>query len=179
MWIVFLIGFIFLFSLAYAAANGAPWVPTWQKDFSRIERLLNLQDGETFMELGCGNGRVCRAIAKCYPSPCKGEGMGGVCVIGIELSLLQFLVAWIQTKLSGLKNVSIKFGNAFNQDLSKVDALYMFLMPETYAKIRPKLEKELKSGARVVTYVWPIAGWEADEVDEVEGRQKIYLYKRK
>lgn len=169
MWIVFLIGLIFLFSLAYAAANGAPWVPTWKKDFKRIERLLDLKDGETFIELGCGNGRVCRDLAIKH----------NVKIIGIELSLLQFLVAWIQTKLSGLKNITIKFGNAFNQDLMKVDALYMFLMPETYAKIRPKLEKELKPGARVVTYVWPIAGWEADEVDEIEGSQKIYLYKRK
>lgn len=168
MWIVFLIGLIFLFSLAYAAANGAPWVPTWQKDFKRIERLLDLKDGETFIELGCGNGRVCRDLAIKY----------NVKIIGVELSLLQVCIAWIQTKLSGLKNISIKFGNAFNQDLSNADALYMFLMPETYAKIRPKLEKELKPGARVVTYVWPIAGWKAEKVDEEEGRQKIYLYRR-
>ena len=54
----------------------------------------------------------------------------------------------------------------------------MFLMPETYEKIRPKLEKELKPGARVITYVWPIPGWTPDVVDEVEGSQKIYLFRR-
>lgn len=177
MWIIYLIGLIFLASLAYAAGAGAPWVPTWKKDFERIFKLANLKSGETFIELGCGNGRVCRAVAARTPLLTK-EGMGVVSVIGVELSLLQFLIAWVQAKLSGRKNVQIKFGNAFRQDLSKVDVVYMFLMPETYEKIRAKLEKELKPGSRVISYVWPIQGWIPDQIDEAEDSQKIYLYQR-
>ncbi len=194
MWIFTLILFIFLASLAYASASGAPWVPTWKKDLERICKLADLRDGETFVELGCGNGRVCRYIAQHSKTPSSfEEGAGGgrvelPRVIGVELSLLQFCVAWIQAKMSRLsarggsasggKNIEMKFGNAFHQDLSRVDVVYMFLMPETYQKIRPKLESELKSGSRVVTYVWPIPGWEPSIVDEVEGSQKIYLYRR-
>ncbi len=168
MWILTLILFIFLLSLAYASASGAPWVPTWKKDLERILKLVNVKDGETFVELGCGNGRVCRYVA----AHSKAQ------VSGVELSLLQFCIAWLQAKASGLKNIQIKFGNAFHQDLKNIDTLYMFLMPETYEKIRPKLESELKRGSRVVTYVWPIAGWEPVKIDEVEGSQKIYLYQR-
>ncbi len=168
MWILTVVGFIFLGSLAYAASCGAPWVPTWKKDLQRIIHLVDLKPGETFIELGCGNARVCRAVA----SQSKAH------VIGVELSLLQFLIAWIHTKLSGLKNIQIKFGNAFNQDLSKVDVVYMFLMPEAYAKIRSKLEAELKPGSRVVTYVWPIEGWEPECIDEAAESSKIYVYHR-
>lgn len=168
MWIIYLIGFIFLGSLAYAAGAGAPWVPTWKKDFERIFKLANLKPEETFIELGCGNGRVCRAVA----------ARTNARVIGVELSLLQFLIAVFQAKLSRLKNIQIKFGNAFNQDLSKIDVVYMFLMPETYEKIRGKLEKELKPGSRVISYVWPIPGWEPTAIDEAPNSQKIYLYQR-
>jgi tRNA A58 N-methylase Trm61 len=198
MWILFLVGFIFLASLAYASNAGAPWVPTWKKDFERINKLANLQPGETFIELGCGNGRVCRAVAKAVgkasppmPSPLlrggitrvtspltKGEHEGDVFVIGVELSLLQYLIAQLQVKLSGLKNIQMKLGNAFHQDLSKVDVVYMFFMPETYKKIRGKLDKELKPGARVITYVWPIEGWVPVTIDELEGQPKIYVYQR-
>lgn len=178
MWILTLIFFIFLLSLAYTSASGAPWVPTWKKDLERIRRLADLKDGEIFVELGCGNGRVCRYIAKAIdpsprPSPSQGRETR---VIGVELSLLQFCIAWVQAKLSRLKNIEIKFGNAFHQDLSNVDVVYMFLMPETYEKIRGKLERELKPGSRVITYVWPIPGWQPSVVDQVEGSQKIYLY---
>jgi SAM-dependent methyltransferase len=184
MWILFLVGFIFLGSLAYASHAGAPWVPTWKKDFERIIKLANLKSGETFIELGCGNGRVCRAVAKRSGTPSLiKEGAGGgrteaVSVIGVELSLLQFLIAQLQVKLSGLKNIQMKLGNAFHQDLSKMDVVYMFFLPETYEKIRGKLEKELKPGARVIAYVWPIEGWKPVAIDELEGQPKIYVYQR-
>jgi len=169
MWIFYLIGFIFLASLAYAAAAGAPWVPTWKKDFVRISHLANLKPGETFVELGCGNGRVCRAVAKQFPE---------AHIIGVELSLLQFLIAWVQASVSGCKNIEIKFGNAFSQDLSQVDVVYMFLMPETYQKIRSKLETDLKPGSRVISYVWPVPEWTPAKIDEAPHSQKLFLFER-
>ncbi len=169
MFILSVIGFLLLASFAYAAHSGAPWVPTWKKDFERIAELADLKPGETFVELGCGNGRVCRAVAERFPH---------AKVVGVELSVAQFVIAYMHTRLSGLKNAHIQFGNAFHADLSNTDVVYMFLMPETYEKIRPKLEKELKPGGRVITYVWPIPGWTPDVVNEMEGSQKIYLFQR-
>ena len=155
--------FLLLFSMAYATLSGAPWVPTWKRDIARAKKLLDLQPGETFVELGCGDGRVTCAV---------GQGTG------VELSLVQYLAAQARRVLSRSKNVRFVFANAFNYKLHDVDALYMFLMPDTYEKIRPKLEAELKSGARLVTYVWPIPGWEPERVDEHSGAPKLYLYKR-
>jgi hypothetical protein len=75
-------------------------------------------------------------------------------------------------------NVRFVLGNAFHYDLRDADAVYLFLMPDTYEKIRPKLETELKPGARVLTYVWPIPGWEPTSIDEHPNAPKLYLYKR-
>ncbi len=116
------------------------------------------------MELGCGNGRVCRYIARTTDA---GE------VVGVELSLLQWLVAKVQG------GARFELADVFYYDLSGYDAVYMFLMPETYEKIRPKLEQELKPGARVVTYVWPIEGWEPELVNTHEGAPNLYLYEKK
>ncbi len=94
----------------------------------------------------------------------------------MELSLLQFFAAWVRGTLARVPHTSFVFGDAFSVDVSKVDAVYLFLMPDTYQKIRPKLEAELRPGTRVVTYVWPIPGWEPKTVDTKENRPPLYLY---
>jgi len=164
--ILMAVGFTLLASMAYAGVRGAPWVPTWKKDLERIKRLANLQEGERFIELGCGNGRVCRYIAR----ETKAQSAG------IELSLLQWMVAKTMAWRSGTK---IFFGDVFHRDLSKYNVVYMFLMPETYVKLRDKLTRELPSGARVISYVWPIEGWQISHTDHVDGSQDIFVYVKK
>ena len=39
-----------------------------------------------------------------------------------------------------------------------------------------KLKKEMKKGAKVITYVWPLDGWEPLKVDKKEDRVDLYLY---
>ncbi len=168
MFYIFLaIGMILLLSLAYAAASGAPWVPTKKADLERIHNLLKLKNGEKFVELGCGNGRVCRHVATKNP---------GVDVKGVELSLLQYLVA-VGQAVATRSRARYRFGNVFSHKLGEYDAIYMFLMPETYEKIEPKLKAELRPGTRVLSYVWPIPGWEPETVSKKEGQLDLYLYK--
>ncbi len=158
---------ILLVSMAYAAYSGAPWVPTWKRDIERAKRLLDLQPGETFVELGCGDGRVTCAVAG-----------GGWDAIGVELSVPQYLAAQLRRILTRSRNTRFVLGNIFSYDLRQADAVYAFLMPNTYQKLRPKLEAELKPGARVVTFVWPIDGWTPETIDEHEGAPKLFLYRR-
>ncbi len=168
------LAFILLASAAYAAWRGAPWVPTKKGDASRLIALLGLKPGQRFVELGCGDGRVSAAVARAT----------GADVTGVELSLLQFFAAWVRGAANGGSvagaggNLRFRLGDAFSADLSQADAVYLFLMPETYAKLRPKFERELKPGAKVVTYVWPMPEWEAERVDEKEGKPTLYLYIR-
>jgi len=167
MWIALGIVFVLLVSLAYASLSGAPWVPTWKRDVERIAALLDLQKDEIFYELGCGDGRVCLALAKSSQAR----------VTGIELSLIQWMVAQVRKYLSGSR-ARFSLGNVFSKDLSDADAVYLFLMPETYKKIAPKLLAQLRPGARVVSYVWPVPGLQIEKVDEEEGRPKLYVHRR-
>lgn len=166
MYPILLIALVVTFSFAYASLSGAPWVPTWKADIERLIQMLRLKPGEKLYELGCGDGRVCTTVAK----------RSGATCVGIELSIAQCAVAKLRAKLSGAKKIRIKWGNAFKADLSDADAVYMFLMPDTYESLRPKFEKELKPGARVVSYVWPIPGWTPVHVDRAEGKPALYLY---
>ena len=199
MWnVALIIGFVLLASAAYASSRGAPWVPTWKRDLKRIEKLAQLKEGDRFVELGCGTGRVCRHLAKQTKAQTH----------GVELSVLQWAYANLASFLSSRASVDrlaegsrrfrdpsvrpaeralvgmtkkTKFflGDAFHHDLSSYNVVYMFLMPKTYQKIRDKFTQELASGARVITYVWPMPGWTPLYVDRVEGSPDLYVYEKK
>lgn len=171
--IIFSILFILLVSAGYASMRGAPWVPTWKKDLERIKKLAQLKEGDRFVELGCGTGRVCRYLARYTPAQ----------TYGVELSLVQWALASflsvILRRPQADEGSRIILGDAFHHDLSSYTVVYMFLMPETYKKIRDKLTQELPSGARVITYVWPIPDWTSSYVDHVEGNPDLYVYVKK
>jgi len=81
------VGFLLLCSFAYAAWSAAPWVPTKKHDVERARNLLALRAGETVYELGCGDARMCLALAQ-----------DGARAVGIELSFLQWLAAKIRAR---------------------------------------------------------------------------------
>ena len=75
-----IIAFILLLVLSTVAVAGvsfAPWVPTKKSDFARIFQLANLKAGETFYDLGCGNGQLVIYAVKNFQAK----------AIGLEIAL--------------------------------------------------------------------------------------------
>lgn len=168
--LILLISCILLISAAFAGISFAPWVPTWKKDLPRIFKLANIRPGETFYELGCGNGKVILYAYKNFR----------VKAIGLEISLPLYLICKIRQVFNYNPNLKFKFKNLFREDLRKADVIYFFGMPKPLKeKLKQKLEKELKPKTRVISYVFPIEGWQPDIVDKPkESEVPIYLYIR-
>jgi hypothetical protein len=69
------------------------------------------------------------------------------------------------------------------QDCASANLLTVYLLPGSNDKLRPKLEKELKAGTRVVAHDFEFSGWTAEKVEHIdddgEGRSHtLYLYRR-
>ncbi|MFH1326052.1 MAG: class I SAM-dependent methyltransferase [Candidatus Falkowbacteria bacterium] len=167
--IIFIIIFLILLTIAIASNSLAPWVPCWSKDLKRIFALADLKPGEKFYDLGCGNGKTVIYAAKNFQAQ----------AIGIELAL----PLWFWCKLKQLflqdKNIKFRWGNIFKQDFSNADVIYVFGMPKKLQqKLKQKLEKELKQGTRVISYTFPIVGWEPVKVSKPTNRDiAVYLYR--
>ena len=164
-WILFL---VIIVTSAYGALRGAPYVPTWKKDVSRFMNLAQIKSGQKVYDLGCGDGRLVLAAAQ-Y----------GATGIGYEVSFVAYVIAHIRKLLAREKNVHILFRDFWFEDVSDADVVYVFLMEKIYTKLKAKLEKELKSGATVILYVWPMPGWEPVRVDEAPGQPTLYVYEMK
>ncbi|HBF67561.1 MAG TPA: hypothetical protein DDW36_04010 [Candidatus Magasanikbacteria bacterium] len=164
--VVFIIILVLLFTFSYAGLRGAPWVPTKNNDMARFLRLANIQPGEKMYDLGCGDGRmVCAA------------GSAGAQAKGFEVSVFPFLIAKLRRLLQkNKKNISIAFRDFWFINLRDADVVYVFLMPKIYERLEEKFKKELRPGARVITYVWPLEAWQPQEISEEKGFPKMYSY---
>ena len=168
--IIFIIASIFLLSFAFSMFSIAPWVPCKKKDLQRINHLAALKPGQVFCELGCGDGRVCRYIAENNPESK---------IVGIELSILIFLWAKLIELFLGSNNMKIKYGNALKYDISNIDVVYTFALIQTInGKLKNKFNKELKKGAKVLSYAFAIDEWKGKtSVDKPDNKTSpIFIY---
>ncbi|MET1101000.1 MAG: methyltransferase domain-containing protein [Pyrodictiaceae archaeon] len=159
----------FSFALSITGNLEVPWVPTRRELIAHILRIAGVKKGLVFYDLGCGDGRVVIEAAK--------RGAKGVCV-EIRSDLIREAIR--KSIEAGVRD-KIEFINAdfMLVDLNPADVIYMYLLTRVNAKLRPKLEKELRPGTRVVTLDFEIPGWKPIYVEKhfTNGMErKIYLY---
>jgi len=165
-YLFFFVVLAFSGTAVYACYRAAPWAPTFKKDIKRFLKLADIKPGQKVYDLGCGDGRLVLAA-----------GQAGGRAVGFEVSLLPYLVAkWRIFYSPFRKRCQIIFKDFWQADLSDTDIVYFFLMPKIYAKMKDKLERELKPGAKVIVYAWPIEDWSLLAADCPKGKIPLYLY---
>jgi len=166
---LFLIFILFsLFSFGFSLLSIAPWVPSRTKDLERINHLADLKPGQTFCELGCGDGKVCRFVARKNPE---------AKIVGIEISFPMYLIAKLIQVFVGPKNVKIKFGNALKTDMSKIDVAFVFGVDDSMnKKLGPKFLQEIKKGAKIISYVFQIKNWPGKSMKDKPSDEDVSIY---
>jgi len=147
----------------------APFVPSPQRVVDRMLEMAAPKAGETVFDLGCGDGRVLVTAAQKY----KAKAVG----VEVDERLVQRATERIsQSNLQGQdKGLQMDLLQA---DLSSADVVVIYLLTGSNEILRPRLEKMLRPGTRVVSYAYKIPGWKplkVDRTDEAHGHE-IYLY---
>ena len=139
---------ILLFLLSMLWPPDSPWSPWWRTtpQRARIEcKLAHVKKGDIIYDLGSGEGTALIIAAKEF----------GATGIGIEIDPFRAFFSKINVMLSGVsEKVEIRRDSFWNQDISKATVVFMYLIPKTLIKLRPKFLEELRPGTRVVTFVY-------------------------
>jgi len=140
---------IYAVSMLYSQLKGAPYVPSNQKEIEELLKLAGLKPKQLMIELGSGDGRVLRTAVKNY----KVQG------IGIDVNPVLNSWATFLAKRQKLLNIKFISKNIFDYDLSKADAIYLFLMPELIDKLENKFNHEIRPKTIVISHGFEIKFW--------------------
>ena len=147
----------------------APYVASPVRVVDRMLELANMKPGETFYDLGCGDGRILIAAVARYK----------VKAVGVEISPKLVAKATASIQKAGLSSQAhVTQGDLLNVDFSRADVVVIYLSTPLNERLRPHLEHYLKPGARIVSHDYAIPGWKPTKVERIEGKDGhlIYLY---
>jgi SAM-dependent methyltransferase len=139
---------------------GALWLPAPRRVVKKMLRLAGVQPGQMVVDLGAGDGRIVIAAARRFKAQ----------AIGVEIDPLRCLIANAEIRLHGLRaRARVRYGNMFEFDLAGADVVTLYLWPKTHQRLRARLIEQLRLGARVVCYRFPIYGWTPVAGSEIAG----------
>lgn len=164
---------LLLCTIFAAAAQGpapvlvnAPYVTTPPAVVNALIRLAGVKRGDTVYDLGCGDGRIVIAAARQF-------GARGV---GIDINPDRIREARINASKAGVASlVKFEVGDVFEADLSEATVVVLYLLPDLNLRLRPKLQKDLKPGTRVISHAFEMGDWTPEKKQVVDG-SPIYLW---
>jgi SAM-dependent methyltransferase len=163
---------------APATAQPEPWpatrrppdvifVPTPEEVVEKMLAMARVTAKDVVYDLGCGDGRIVIAAARKY-------GARGV---GIDIDPDRIAEATENAEKAGVADrVSFVQGDLFEADISPATVVTLYLLTELNLKLRPKLLKELRPGARVVSHAFGMGDWKPERTEHV-GNVAVHLWR--
>jgi len=146
-----------------------PFVASVDEVVETMLRTAEVTDKDTVYDLGCGDGRIVIAAASKY-------GARGV---GVDINPVRIRESRRNARKAGVsRKVTFIEQDLFKADLSQATVVVIYLDPEVNLRLRPKLLRELKPGARVVSNSFDMGDWKPDKVVKltVAGSECIIYY---
>lgn len=158
---------ILLLLLSMVWPPNSPWAPWWRtsgKTARKMCQLAKITEKDIVFDLGSGDGTALIIAAKEF-------GAKGV---GVEIDPLRFFLSKVRVQINGISDrVKIIRGDFFKQDLSKASVVFLYLVPKTLEKLKPKFFKELKEETRIVSLKYKMSL----PLKSYDKENDLYLYK--
>jgi len=144
-----------------------PFVPTLQETVERMLEIAGVGPRDFVYDLGCGDGRILVAAV---------EGFEAKGAVGYEVREELYKEALSRIEGRGLRGrVELFNEDLFKADLSEATVITLYLNHSVNSRLRPKLEREVRPGTRVVSHDFEIKGWYPVRRERCRG-DTIYLY---
>jgi 2-polyprenyl-3-methyl-5-hydroxy-6-metoxy-1,4-benzoquinol methylase len=145
----------------------APYVTTPRPVVDAMLKLAGTRKSDVVYDLGCGDGRIVIAAAKQY-------GARGV---GVDIDPERIQEARANAKREGVESL-VRFSaqDVFDMDFREATVVTMYLLPNMHRKLSPKLQKDLRPGARIVTHTFDLGEWKPLQTRNINGEQ-IFLWR--
>ena len=131
------------------------FVATPEVVVEKMLELANVGKDDVVYDLGCGDGRIVIAAAKKY-------GARGV---GVDIDPQRIKESNENARQAGVTD-RVKFiqQDLFELDFREATVIALYLLPSLNLRLRPKLLRDLKPGARIVSFAFDMGDWKPEKV---------------
>jgi len=128
--------------------------------------MAQVTASDVVYDLGCGDGRIVIAAAARF-------GARGVCV---DIDPQRIAESRENARRAGVEErIRFMTEDLFTTNLGGASVVTLFLSPEFNDRLRPKLLRELKPGARIVSHYHGMTNWIPHAILHV-GERTIFLW---
>jgi len=147
-----------------------PYVQTPHEVVAQMLRLAGVDRNDVVYDLGSGDGRLVIAAARDF-------GARGV---GVEIDPRLVARSVESARRAGVGDrVTFREQDLFQTDLADATVVTLYLSPALNLRLRPKLLRELRAGARIVSHDFDMGDWppaRALRIDVRERASQVYLW---
>lgn len=170
-----LVGLIAVFASGFQSiAGGAPFVPMPRRKIKELLVFGGLNSQDVFFDLGCGDGRALI---------CAVNEFGVKKAVGYDIAYWPVLKSRIiARRFISDGRIIIQRQNILKSDLSEATFIYIYLFPALVLKAAYKINKEAKTGAKILCADFKI---ETDRFQSIKlikhekiGNISVYLYEK-
>lgn len=141
-----------------------PYLPTPPDIVDAMLDFADVTSGDVVYDLGSGDGRIVIAAARAYRAR----------AVGVELDPKLVGQARANVASAGVGDlVTILQADVFATDLSRATVVTLYLLPSMNERLRPKLLRELRPGARIVSHDFALGDWQPQAVRHVRDRRLL------
>ncbi len=132
-WAVWIVGVLLVIAYAAVMPFGAIYLPTIKAQRQKALDLLDLKPGQTFVDLGSGDGSMLILAAE-----------RGLKAIGYELNPFLVIFTWLRTRRFG-RRVKVRQGNFWHADISRADGVFVFLISHKMKQLDSFMKEQSKT----------------------------------
>jgi SAM-dependent methyltransferase len=155
---------------AHIPGQDVPDVRTPLVVVNEMLRLADVTADDIVYDLGSGDGRILIAAA-------RDRGARGV---GLEIDPALVAQSTERARRLGLADrLSFRQQDLFEADLAPATVVTLYLSPDLNRRLRAKLLRELRPGARIVSHSFDMGDWAPARTLQVgshEGSHTLYLW---
>jgi SAM-dependent methyltransferase len=140
--------------------NLAPYFSTPPEVVDRMLALAEVTRKDVVYDLGSGDGRIPIAAARTY-------GARGV---GIDIDPARIEESRANARAAGVEHlVAFRLDDAMTADIREATVVTLYLLSSSNLKLRPRLQAQLRPGARVVSHAFSMGpDWPPDKVEQLQ-----------
>jgi precorrin-6B methylase 2 len=144
----------------------APFVRTPDYVIAEILAKAGVGKDDILYDLGSGDGRI--VIQAALKTGCR--------AVGIEIDSELADDSRQNALRAGVANrVRFVVADIFKEDVSEATVVTIYMSGDVNVRLRPKLLRELKPGARIATYNFDMGEWKPDDISSF-GREDAYFW---